>query len=414
MRLKQIVKKITPSFILNCYHYCLALAGALFYRFPSRKITVIGVTGTNGKSTVVNFISRILEEEGFKTASLSSIKFKIGEEERENRLKMTMPGRFKIQKFLKEALKEGCRYAVLEVTSEGIKQYRHQFIDFNIAVLTNLSPEHIEAHGGFENYRRAKLKLFEKVKDIHVINLEDENKDYFLKKEARKKYGFTTEETEESLEIIKGEDIKESKEGLYFKIDNIDFKLNLLGRFNILNALAAVCVAKSQDISLDVCSRALEKAKGVPGRMEVVIENPLVIVDYAFTPSALEKVYRTIKNTFNPPRMICVLGACGGGRDKWKRPVLGKIADRYCDEIIVTNEDPYDEDPMEIIKEVSGNLETEKILDRRKAIRKALNKAQSGDAVIITGKGSEPLMCLAEGKKISWDDRKVVREEFSS
>ncbi len=413
--MKETAKKIIPSFLLGFYHYLLALMGALFYRFPSEKLTVVGVTGTNGKSTVVDFISRIFEEAGFKTASLSSIKFKIGEKEEENRLKMTMPGRFKIQRFLRRALKEGCRYAVLEVTSEGIKQHRHRFIDFDVAVLTNLTPEHIEAHGGFEKYREAKLELFEKTKGVHILNLEDKNKEYFLKKEAQKKYGFTTQKAEGDLETIKGEEIEEKKDGISFKVKNVPFSLKLLGRFNVLNALASVSVARSQDISLDVCARALEKAEGVPGRMEVILRRPFaVVVDFAFTPAALEKVYRTIKKTFNPPKMICVLGACGGGRDKWKRPVLGEIAGKYCEEVIVTNEDPYDEDPIKIIDQVAERTEAEKILDRRKAIRTALKKARSNDAVVITGKGSEPLMCLADGKKIPWDDRKVAREELKA
>ncbi len=413
MRLKKAIKKIIPSFLLTFYHYLLALIGAFFYGFPSKKLIIIGVTGTNGKSTVVNLIVRILEEAGLKTASFSSIKFKIGEKEKENKLKMTMPGRFKIQKFLKEASKEGCCHAVLEVTSEGIKQHRHQFINFNTAVFTNLSPEHIESHGSFKKYREAKLKLFKKAKNTHILNLDDENAEYFLKEKAAEKYGFTIKGKRKDIKIVEGRSIEETEEGLSFKIDNIDFKLDFLGKFNVLNALAAISVARSQGISLELCSKALKKAKGVPGRMEVVVKEPFsVVVDYAFTPVALEKVYRAIRSFFEPSKMICVLGACGGGRDKWKRPVLGKIAAKYCDKVIVTNEDPYDEDPIEIINQVAeGALDkAEKILDRKEAIKKALKEADPGDSVVITGKGSEPLMCLAEGNKIPWDDRRIVKD----
>ncbi|MFH1423621.1 MAG: Mur ligase family protein, partial [Candidatus Nealsonbacteria bacterium] len=146
--MKRLIKKITPSFLLGWYHWCLAFLGAVLYRFPSRNLKVIGVTGTNGKTTVVSFITEILEEAEFRVASLSGIKFKIGEKERPNKLKMTMPGRFKIQKFFRQAIDAKCQYAVLEVTSEGIKQYRHKFIRFDTAVFTNLSQEHIEAHKG--------------------------------------------------------------------------------------------------------------------------------------------------------------------------------------------------------------------------------------------------------------------------
>ena len=409
MRFKELVKKFIPPFLLSFYHYSLALMGAFFYGFPSRKMTVIGVTGTNGKSTVVNFTTRILEEAGFKTASLSSIKFKIGDKEQENKLKMTMPGRFKLRRFLRQAIKAGCKYVVLEVTSEGIKQHRHQFVDFNVAVLTNLTPEHIESHKGFENYRKAKLKLFERTKNIHIINLDDKSSSYFLKVPSQKKYRFGLNKGD-----LTAQNIKTDQHGISFDIKGVNFYLNLIGEFNIYNALAAVAVALSQGISLETCSKALRKAKGVPGRMEIVLREPfVVIVDYAFTPAALEKVYQTSKNTFNPKKMICVLGACGGGRDKWKRPVLGKIAQKHCQEIIVTNEDPYDENPMEIINQVVGQTKAEKILDRKKAIAEALKKADPGDLVIITGKGSEPLMCVADGKKISWDDRKIAKEALT-
>jgi len=411
--MKELIKKFIPESLLGFYHYLLAVIGVFLYGFPSKKIKVIGVTGTSGKTTVVNLATKILEEAGYKVASLSSIKFKIGNREWENKLKMTMPGRFKIQRFLKQAFKEKCQYFVLEVTSEGIKQFRHKFIDFEVAVFTNLSPEHIEAHKGFENYKEAKLKLFKETKNIHIINSDDENARYFLEIPAKRKILFSLEKEIDSyeLKVIKAEDIKEEVFGLSFKVKNIDFNLKLLGRFNIYNALAAICIGLSQGVSLEICKKALEKTKGIPGRMEIVIKEPFkIIVDYAHTPEALEKVYKTFENR----SLICVLGSCGGGRDKWKRPVLGKIAAKYCKEIIITNEDPYDEDPMKIIDEVAKGADgkAKKILDRRKAIKQALITAQPNDVIIITGKGSEPWICVEKGKKIPWDDRKVVTGEF--
>ena len=392
--MKELIKKFIPSFLLNWYHFLLAFFGALLYRFPSKKLKVIGVTGTNGKTTVVNLSTRILEEAGYKVASLSSIKFKIDKKEWPNTLKMTMPGRFKLQRFLRQTVKANCQYLVLEVTSEGIKQYRHKFINFYVAVLTNLTPEHIEAHQGFENYKRAKGKLFGATKEIHIINLEDENAKYFLQFPAKKKYTYGLERGD-----INAQDIQ--------------LNLRLIGDFNKYNALAAIGVGLSQRIDLATCQRILEKVEGIPGRMEEVISQPFkVFVDYAFTPNALEKVYQTLKpkNT----KMICVLGACGGGRDKWKRPVLGKIAAKYCDKIIITDEDPYNEDPMEIIKQVAkgANNQAEEILDRREAIKRALTSANANDVIVFTGKGSEPWMCLAHGKKNPWDEAGFIREEF--
>ena len=408
------LRKIIPSFLLSWYHFGLAFLSALIYSFSSKKLKVIGVTGTKGKSTVVELAGVILENAGYKVASVSSIKFKIDKKEWPNKLKMTMPGRFKLQGFLRKAVKAGCQYAILEVTSEGILQHRQKFIDFDIALFTNLSPEHIERHGSFEKYRQAKGKLFQATKNIHVINIDDENAEYFLQFPAKKKYTYG---------LNKGD------------INNKDLQLNLqlIGNFNIYNALAAICAGMSQGVNLETSKKALEKVREIPGRMETVIEKPFkVIVDYAHTPDSLEKVYQTLKTNnykLKTARMICVLGACGGGRDKWKRPKLGEIAAKYCDEIILTNEDPYDEDPMEIIEQVAEGAFKEisvnprryprksasiyKILDRKEAIKKALEMAKEGDTVIITGKGCEPWMCLANGKKIPWDDKKIVREAYN-
>ena len=390
--MKNLLKKIIPDFIFSWYHFGWAFLGAVVYGFPAQKLKIIGVTGTNGKSTVVFLISRILEEAGYSVAALSSIQFKIKDKVWPNNLKMTMPGRLKLQKFLRQAAQADCQYVVLEVTSEGIKQHRHQFINFETAVLTNLTPEHLESHGGFENYKKAKAKLFQSVKPQGkiIVNLDDNNADYFMQFKAKEKIGYTVNSKPE-------------------------FKLNLLGQFNISNALAAISVAQAEGVSLDKIKLALEEIKSIPGRMEIVIKEPYtVIVDYAHTPDALEKVYQTIKEVFSG-RIIGVLGATGGGRDKWKRPALGKIAEQYLDKIIITNEDPYDENPKVIIDKVATGLkqkQPERILDRRQAIQRALKLAQEGDVVIITGKGCESWMCVSQGKKIPWDDRQVVREVY--
>ena len=418
--MKHFLKKFIPVFLINRYHWLQTFLGAFWYRFPSKNIKVIAITGTNGKSTTVDLTTRILEEAGFKVASASSINFKIQDKYRPNKLRMTMMGGFQLQKFLRQAIDAGCEYVVLEITSEGIKQYRHKFINFELAAITNLTPEHIESHKGFENYKKAKGKLFQAVKNIHIVNLDDEHRDYFLKFPADKKYAYTMNSEQRTqnnndLFIVHCLLFTANQNGITFKVQDVDFNLKLLGKFNIYNALAAICIGLSQGIDLETCQKALIEAKGIPGRMETVISKPFrVIVDYAFTPNALEQVYKTIKNNFNPQKMICVFGSCGGGRDKWKRPVLGELAAKYCDEVIITNEDPYDENPMEIINQIFEGTQGKafKILKRREAIKKALSLAKEDDTVIITGKGSEPSICFAKGKQISWDDRKVVREEF--
>jgi len=413
------MKKFVPRFVFNIYHYLLALLGAVIYGFPAKRLIVIGVTGTNGKSTVVHLTTEILESAGNKVASLSSIRFKVGDKEQKNMLKMTMPGRMKLQKFLRQAVNAGCKYAVLEITSEGIKQFRHKFVDFDGVVFTNLTKEHIEAHKGFENYKKAKGKLFQvlekspKKNKWAVINIDDPNFEYFSGLFSGKKYFY-------------GIDNKNAE----ITPEKINLQIKLLGKFNIYNALAAACAGLSQGIDLPEILEVLRNAKGIPGRMEVVINNPFtVIVDYAHTPDALQKVYETINpkskikiipNQIQNPKLICVFGSCGGGRDKWKRPEMGKIAADYCKNIILTNEDPYNENPAAIIEDIATGFsqilnpksEILKILDRREAINKALSLAQSNDTVIITGKGCEPWMCVANGEKIAWDDRKIVCEEF--
>ena len=405
MTFKEQIKKNIPKILLQAYHFCWALVGAMVFGFPGndKNIKIIGVTGTSGKSTTTDFITRILEEGGNKVASISTIRFKVADKEWENKYKMSMPGRFVIQHFLSRAKKAECKYVVLEVTSEGIRQFRHKFINFDTAVFTNLTPEHIESHGGFENYRNEKLKLFKATKNIHVINVDDENAKYFSEVPAKKKIGF-------SLKTVKNIN---TESGISFELAGQKFDLNLSGEFNVCNALAAICVGKAYSISMEICHKALAKAKGIAGRMEIILENPKVVVDYAHTPAQLEAVYKSLSP--NPsslnPKLICVLGSCGGGRDKWKRPVLGEIAKKYCKEIIITNEDPYDEDPMGIINQVAetAGYKAKKVLDRKEAIRESIRIAKPDDVVIITGKGSEPWMCLKDGKKIPWDDREIAR-----
>jgi UDP-N-acetylmuramoyl-L-alanyl-D-glutamate--2,6-diaminopimelate ligase len=387
MTFKEKIKQFIPPFFLKVYHFKLALLGAFIYGFPgySKKIKIIGVTGTSGKTTTTDLICKILQEAGFSIASFSTVRFKIKDKEWKNELKMTMPGRMKVQKFLRQAVNQKCDFAVLEVSSEGIKQFRHKFINFDTAVFTNLTPEHIEAHKGFENYRNEKLKLFKVTKNIHVVNVDDKNAEYFLQIPSKTKIKFSIE-------------------------DNKKYNLNLklAGDFNIMNALAAIKVGEIYGVNFEVCKNAVENAQAIPGRMEKVFENPNIIVDYAHTPDQLEAVYKSLQGK----SLVCVLGSCGGGRDKWKRPVLGEIAKKYCSKIIITNEDPYDEDPMEIINQVAekAGKNAEKILDRKEAIKKAIEIAELENTIIITGKGSEPWMCIANGKKVPWDDRQIVKE----
>ncbi|RJP44923.1 UDP-N-acetylmuramyl-tripeptide synthetase [Candidatus Parcubacteria bacterium] len=420
----------TPR-LMGAYHFFLAWLGAVLYGFPSRELVVIGVTGTKGKSTTCDIIAQILRVAGFRVGMVTTVRIWIGDEERENLTKQTMPGRFALQKLLREMVRAGCGYAVIETSSEGILQYRHRFIDYRIGVFTNLSPEHIERHGGLENYRAAKVELFRKIarhpNGVGIYNLDDPSVGYFLKPGVGARYGFTFKKRGENeasglAAVMRVTDARFGKEDTSFSLNKVRFTMPLVGEFNLRNAAAAACAAISQGVPLPTVQKALGLARSLPGRLERVDlgQRFTVIIDYAHEPSSLESIYRAAR-LFRPKQLICLLGSQGGGRDRAKREIMGRVAGTHCDSVVLTNEDPYDEDPMKIIGDIkSGVLKVkragkEKIFampDRREGIRRALSLARIGDAVVLTGKGGEAWMCLDGGRMIPWNERKVVEEEL--
>ncbi len=438
------IKKLIPNAWLDIYHKILAKISAFWYGHPSEKLIVIGVTGTNGKTTTAYLIAKALEAEGGKTGCASSALFKVADREWLNETKMTMLGRFGLQKLLKQMVDAGCKYAVIETSSQGIVQHRHEQVAYDIGVFTNLTPEHIEAHGGFENYKQAKIKLFKHIVELPlkvidwqrvphaaILNRDDEHAADFAVPGMQEVIWYGLGQGSE----VKAEHIQESASGVEFKVDGIDVKLHLMGRVNIYNALPALAVAKILRVDLRQAIAKLGEIKNMPGRFERIEEGQpwQVIVDYAPEPASLSKLYETVK-VLQPKRIIHVLGSCGGGRDVARRPILGSMAAQNAQIVIVTNEDPYDDDPMQIIEQVAegarhpvriSNLESrisgtghEKkdnqdlflILDRRQAIQKAMDLAQAGDLVILTGKGSEQRICVANGKKLPWDEREAARQ----
>lgn len=416
------IKKFIPESLFNLlspvYHYLLALTSAILYGFPSKHMTVIAVTGTKGKSSTSEMLSSIFEAAGYKTALLGTIRFKIGEESRPNKMKMTMPGRFFVQKFIREAKDAGCGVCILEISSEAAKQYRHKFIYLDGLVFTNLSPEHIESHGSFEKYRASKLKITEslgrklKEKSVVVANADDVNGDLFLKCGAEETYPFS---------IKDAEPYTINSNGICFTYKGVEMKSELRGMFNLYNLLGASICAEAFGVSLQSIKEGVEKLSLIKGRVEFVRfpgneepknkQNFDVVVDYAHTADSLHELYKA----FESQRKICVLGNTGGGRDKWKRPEMAKMADTYCDEIILTNEDPYDEDPHQIIKDMlpGFTMHTPLVLmDRRVAINEAIKKAKPGDAVLITGKGTDPYIMLRNNERLDWSDYSVAKEEL--
>lgn len=431
MRPKALLKRLLPPAILSWYHLLLSQAAAVIYGFPSRKLIVIGVTGTKGKSTTTNLIAQLLESLGQKVGLTSTINFKIGRQEWLNDKKMTMLGRWETQRYLRRMVAAGCRYAVIETSSEGILQWRHRGIEYDVAVFTNLSPEHLEAHGGYDNYREAKERLFahltrfkpksiagRRINKCSVVNGDDREAQRFLSYPADIKKTFGT---------LGGVDyaisnIRLTDTGADFRLNDIDLTIKLLGKFNVMNAVAAVATTATLGFDPASMRSAVAGLKPLPGRQEFIdCGQPFAImVDYAYEPESQGQLYELLAG-LEKNRLIHVTGSTGGGRDQSRRPLLGKLAGQKADIVIVTNEDPYDEDPQTIVDQVaagavaSGKRPGENlfsILDRRQAIHTALRHAKTGDLVLITGKGSEQAMCVAGGKKIPWDDRQVVKDYF--
>lgn len=429
--IKKIIKKLIGKKILSRYHYFLARTASFVYGSPSEKMIVIGVTGTNGKTTTVNIISQYLDCLQKKNGLASTVNFKVDDKKWLNKKKMTMLGRFQTQRLLGQMLKAGCEYVIIETSSQGIEQHRQIGINYDVLLFTNLSPEHIEAHGSFENYRSAKEKLFaefgslpkkningQEIKKIIISNIDDPETARLKKYQVDKflSYGF------ENSSDYQGTDLQAGEGKVSFKLSNQEISAKYLGKFNAYNILAALACLDA--LGLDTKQAISCGLRNIPGRQEWIKlgQNFKIMVDYAPEPESLAQLYEAIKEV-SRNKLIHVLGSCGGGRDQARRPILGKMAGKMADLVIVTNEDPYDDDPQMIIDNVAqGALEAGKelnktllkYLDRRKAIKKALSEAKENDFVLITGKGAEQFICVANEKKIPWDDRMVVKEELQN
>ncbi len=442
--IKSFVRKLVPERVIAGYHYVLARVAAAAYKYPSEGMVVVGITGTNGKSTTVQFLGRMLEQMGETVGWTSTASLKVGKKEWVNDQKMTMLGRFQTHKLLHEMKKSQCGYAIVETSSQGLVQHRHVGVHYDVAVFTNLTPEHIEAHGGFEAYKSAKELLFRsldgqsrkilgdrEIETMSVVNIDDDHAFSFLAHEADVKVGFGIRDHGEdriSLELTRSPVIPEQVEFsgacTTFVLSGHTFHFKPVGRFNLLNVLAAIAVLRGLGKGWEEIRDAVESLEAVPGRLERIDEGQpyTVIVDYAYEPAALTAVYEAIE-LIPHERIIHVTGSAGGGRDEARREILGRMAAERDDVAIVTNEDPYDEDPMQIIHDVADaavqagaqeDVNMFRILDRQEAIDFAMKIAKPDDLVLITGKGSEPVMAVANGKKVPWDDREAARKAIQS
>lgn len=405
------------------YHKLMAMAAALRYGFPANSMTVIAVTGTKGKTSTCNMIHRIFSEAGKKTGLLTTVNFKVGEEEETNLTKQSTISPFKLQKKIREMANARCEVLVLEVTSHAMIQSRLWGINVDSVVFTNLAQDHLDYHGTMEGYRNAKGLLFEKlnasarkpgVPKLSVVNQDDPEHAYFNAFPADQVFEYG---------IVKGafagRDLQPYPSGTRFKFripnGEVDIDLKIPGRMNVYNALAAATLATAHQTNLQTIKTALESMKPIPGRLEVIAEGQpfTVIVDYAHTEDSLKQVLEMFRE-LTKGKLILVFGATGD-RDKTKRPKMGAVADRFCDFIVLTDDDPFTEEHKSIAAMVrEGILRREgdrfwQILDRREAIRLALALAKEGDTVVVAGKGAEEFQVVGRAR-IPHDDRSVVRE----
>ena len=422
--LTKTARKVLPKSALaeleKSYRKSRAKIISARYGNPARDLRVIAVTGTNGKTTTVNFLNEILKEAGYRTAMFSTANIEIAGEQTVNDTNSTTATVARLQKFFRDAKKADVEFALIEATSHALDQYKFEGVPIEMAIMTNLTQDHLDYHKTMENYAAAKAKLFEMNPNLVVLNADDEWFDYFN--------NFATE----SQKITYGEgesaDVKIEKFKLYKKgseanlrIDNnveLEIATNLPGEFNIYNMTAAAAGAYLLGISLKDIQEGIANLEGVSGRFEYATPGlPFdTIVDYAHTPDALEKLLKSAKE-ISKNRTILVFGACGD-RDREKRPIMGKIAQDLADRIIITDEENYTEDATQIREEIISGISKkndklpaniQEIPDRKEAIRKALQISGKGDIVLITGLGHEVYRVI-DGEKTPWNDTQIVRE----
>ena len=407
-------------------HRMTAMLAAFYYRFPAKNMTIIGVTGTNGKTTTCNILHKIFTEAGKRAGLITTVNFKVGEIETTNLSKQTTLSPFATQRLLREMANARCEVVIIEVTSHAMIQSRVWGVNFDTAVFTNLTHDHLDYHGTWEDYREAKGMLFDKlnassrkanVQKMSVINEDDPESEYFQKFPVDQMFVFGIQKG-----IYGARNISLRPDGSTFDLvipnghETVNFKIP--GKVNVYNALAAATTAVAHRINLQTIKAALEKMRPVAGRIETIEEGQpfTIVVDYAHATDSLNQLLEMFRE-LTTGRLILVFGATGD-RDKTKRPKMGEVANKYSDLIILTDDDPYTEDHKEIADQVRAGIGRQEgdrfwqVLDRKEAIHLALGVAKEGDTVIVAGKGAEEFQVVGK-KRIPHDDRAVVREILS-
>jgi len=414
-----------PQIIVNDSRFAMAGLANAFFNQPSSRMKIIGVTGTNGKTTTTYLIEKIMNDYGLKTGLIGTIQMRYAG--KSFPMPRTTPEALELQRNLNEMAEAGMQCCVMEVSSHALEQGRVKGTDFRTAIFTNLTQDHLDYHHTMEEYRAAKGLFFSRLgnafpKDEHsrkyaVLNADDEASAYFAKQTAAEVIYYGLGEQAD----VRASNISITAQGTSFHVDTFrgstDISIKMVGKFNVYNAMAAIAAALLEGVPLEDIKNSLESVPGVDGRVEVVDEGQpyAVIVDYAHTPDGLENVLRTV-NEFAEGRVLTVFG-CGGDRDRTKRPIMGKIAAKYSDIVLVTSDNPRTEDPAAILKDIEAGLVEDSvsedryklIVDRREAIQKAIEMASPGDVVLIAGKGHETYQLIA-GEVLDFDDRIVAKD----
>ena len=416
------VRKVLPSGVLHsveeAYRRGRVQLVSARYGHPAKSLRVIAVTGTNGKTTTVNYINEILKESGFRTAMFSTALIEVAGQTQLNDLNATVGTTARMQQFFADAKRARVDYVVLEITSHALQQHKLDTVPIEVAVMTNLTQDHLDYHKTMENYAEAKGKLFANEPKFIVLNRDDEWFDFFdtFPAGAQKITYGAHDEAEAKIEYVK---LYKKGSEARIVIDHqttLELATALPGQFNVYNMTAAAATAYLLGVKLQDIVEGVANLEGVPGRFERVVEGLGydVIVDYAHTPDALEKLLEAAQSV-TKNRVILVFGATGD-RDKGKRPIMGEIAARLADRIMLTDDESYDENPQAIrdevmagIEKVGGGAKTTELGDRREAIEKALSIAKKGDTILITGMGHEQFR-IVNGERLPWNDGDVVRE----
>ena len=424
-KLRELIPERSP--LRLTYHRYSAMLAALMYGFPGNRLTVIGVTGTSGKSTTVELIHYLLQNSGVKTGSISGIQFNIGDKVMHNGTLRTSLRPWHTQKLLRQMVRAGCEFAVIEVSSHALDQNRLWGVAIDTAVLTNVYDlEHLDYHGSFAEYVRAKSKLFKLlnttyrkpgVPKVSILNRDDDNYDVFSELPADKRWSYSLKKTSE----VKAENLVLNAQGSEFLVrlpnHNLQIKTPIVGRHNISNLQAAVATVAANGVTVKKIEELLKDFPGIPGRLEPINEGQdfSVVVDFSYKPSGLKAVLKTLHEMV-PGKVICVWGGLGGRNlDEPYYAEAVKMIEQHADEFVLTTDDPLDDNPKEIAKLIKANMQRVEgenyyeIEDRYEAIRYAVFIAEPGDCVVIAGRGHEKEQTIGS-KKIPFDDRKVARE----